>query len=229
MPRTAHAEDAQPPRVTYPAHLTLELGIEGLGLGASNRLWAPFEGGFGGLSAGLLFGVGPRWSVGLSGAAEVGPSSDYNVVGRVDAEARYHPILGRWGDAWVSGLAGMGVFGDSPGFTLGPHVGVGAGADVHPFTFLSLGIHVRTGLYGVLNVTPNWRGAGAWAEASGAIVLGFHVPNERPAQGTETTAEGSGARTERLCDDREPVPPQVSPLTRRPPERRGGLREDACP
>jgi hypothetical protein len=182
VPRAVRADDGQAPRV-IPAHVALELGTEGLVLGGSHAVvgnhGGPFGGGFGGLSAGLLFGVNPRWSVGLTGAfvlqsAESGGDPYLIVFGRVDAEARFHPVLGRWGDVWVSGVAGLGVFGDSPGPTFGPHVGVGAGADVHPLPSLSLGIHLRTGLYAAPDVAPV--GVGAWGEASGAIVLGIHVP-----------------------------------------------------
>ena len=163
-----------------PANFALELGVEGLVLGGSHGVpgheGSPFDGGFAGLSAGLLFGLSPRWSVGLTGAyllqgcvSDGGPCFIQFI--HVDGEARFHPVLGRWGDVWVGGMAGVGAFGDQdPAF--GPHLGAGAGGDVL-LGAISLGVHLRTGLYAAPDVTPG--GVGAWAEASGAIVLGIRV------------------------------------------------------
>jgi hypothetical protein len=187
-PRAAHAD--APPTSTgqregllpySPAHLVFELGAETLVLDGSTGSVGKFRfaGQFSGLTAGLLFyGVDARWSAGLTGAAllqsaESSFGDPYIIsFGRIDAEARFHPVLWQWLDVWASGLLGVGVFDDQPGPTFGAHVALGAGADLRPITALTLGIHMRTGVYWA----PELAGVGSFGEASGAFVIGVHMP-----------------------------------------------------
>jgi hypothetical protein len=116
--------------------------------------------------------------VGLTGALLLGECREGDsgdpcllTFGRTDAEARFHPLLGRWGDVWMSGMAGLAWFGQPNPF--GAHAGVGAGADFMPVPGLSLGIHLRTGLVAAPDAGSG--DAGAWAEASGSLVLGLRA------------------------------------------------------
>jgi hypothetical protein len=176
IPRAAQAQDDEP-AATIPARVAVELGIEGAVFGGAQSVVNGVRPGFGGLSIGLLFGFGTRWSAGISGAMLLGEgpdTGDINLVAfwRADVEARYHPILGRWGEVWAGGAVGLGSFGDAPS----PHLAAIGGADFHPAPFLSLGVHLRAGAY----CAPSDKGgnAAAWAELGGALVIGIHAGRE---------------------------------------------------
>jgi hypothetical protein len=159
----------------YPYRVAVEVGLEDIQFGGGKD---GFAGSFNGLSAGLLFGVAPRWSFGLTGALLLqGGESSFGdpyvtVFGRVDAEARFHPLLGSWGELWLGGLAGMPWF-DQPD-KFGVHLGAGTGFDVHPLAAISLGVHARTGLYWAPGESSGR--AGPLSEASASFVLGFRAP-----------------------------------------------------
>jgi hypothetical protein len=197
---TARAEAPSPPSMR-PSAFQLELTPQ---VGFIRNAPAPGPG----VALGAFGAIGERWSLGVSAEAAlfvfaysmadgevpapVRPQPT-NTFGRLDGELRFHPALTTRIDAWVGGAAGAGVTsfgtGSAPAH-FGPHLGAGAGLDLHPIAALSVGMVARGG---ALLVSVPQSGATVFPQASLGLVLGFHVPSDpsdppkRAAQADPTT------------------------------------------
>jgi hypothetical protein len=203
----AAADDEQPrpaidPTAAHAVEAEAGLGVTSIARSGPSQHYAGFEGG-------VLYRLTRRLSAGVVGSYAIDP--DFTRLARVALDARAHALRTRFVDAWGAGEIGFGFSKWAPPTSaicidstvpgtggcfpvehsaavtrtrVGPEAGLGAGVDILPLPWLSIGVQGR--LLGVLfDHAPRDPGGenpygglpdGPTLATLAAVTLSAHVP-----------------------------------------------------